>query len=146
MNEQHNAELLNKIAELETTVNELRNSLEISRKGEAFWTDVAESRKIQWAKAVDFIQASIDREEWTADELQEIFWEELASLMGLNLQLTEEIEVTVTLTYSGTVTVPRGTDVSDIQVSDEPWNIELEVDGESLESSVTFDEAEVSTY
>lgn len=66
----------------------------------------------------EFIQASIDREEWTEDELNEIFWEELAEMLNLDLKQTEEIEVRFLVTYEASLTVPKGTDIDDLELTD----------------------------
>ena len=89
----------------------------------------------------DFIQASINRGEWDG-ELEEIFWEELALKLGLDLKLTEEVDVTVTLTYSGTVTVPKGTDLAEIEF-DTSWYLTGNYDGEDV-AELTYDEIEIT--
>jgi hypothetical protein len=63
----------------------------------------------------EYIQASIDRGEWDG-ELDEIFWDELADTLGLDLKKTEEIEVRFTVTYEATLTVPKGTDIDDLEL------------------------------
>jgi hypothetical protein len=62
-----------------------------------------------------YVQASINRGEWE-DELDELFWHELAEKLGLDLGLTEEVDVTFTITYSGTVTVPKDADLDDLEI------------------------------
>jgi len=63
----------------------------------------------------EYIQASIDRGEWDG-ELDEIFWDELADTLGLDLKKTEEIEVRFLVTYEATLTVPKGTDIDDLEL------------------------------
>lgn len=82
----------------------------------------------------DFIQASINRDEWTETELEEIFWEELALMLGVDLKLTEEIEVTFTATYSAWVTVPKNTDITDLEI-DLAWHPDVTLNGDGVGSA-----------
>ena len=51
-----------------------------------------------------------------------------------DIQTTEEVEVTVTAIWSGTVTVKRGSDISDLDTSDSlPYELSVELDGETFE-------------
>jgi hypothetical protein len=101
-----------------------------------------ESWKKQWDKARDYLQASIDREEWSNDELAEPFWEELALMFDLDLKRTKEVEISITLTYSGTVTVPYDCDVeTDLDVEGVANNIEVLYGGNEIEEQwITFDD------
>lgn len=60
----------------------------------------------------DYIQASIDNGDWTDEELDEIFWEELAD--KLDLEIKREIEITITTYWRATVKMPRGEDISEL--------------------------------
>lgn len=82
----------------------------------------------------DFIQASINRDEWTETELEEIFWEELALMLGVDLKLTEEIEVTFTATYSAWVTVPKNTDITELEI-DLAWHPDVTLNGDGVGSA-----------
>jgi hypothetical protein len=86
------------------------------------------------AKIAGFIQSSIDRDEWTETELQEIFWEELAEMLELNLKQTEEIEVTFTATYSAWVTVPKNTEITELEI-DLAWHPDVTLNGEGVGSA-----------
>jgi hypothetical protein len=81
----------------------------------------------------EYIQASIDRGEWE-DELDEIFWHELALTLGLDLKLTEEIEVTFTATYSAWVTVPKDTDINELEI-DLAWHPDVTLNGDGVGSA-----------
>jgi hypothetical protein len=81
----------------------------------------------------EYIQASINRGEWE-DELDEIFWHELALKLGLDLQLTEEIEVTFTATYSAWVTVPKNTDITELEI-DLAWHPDVTLNGDGVGSA-----------
>lgn len=94
-------------------------------------------------KVRNYIQASIDREEWSADELAEPFWEELAELVDLNLRRTKEIWISVTVKYSGRVEVPYDFDEDDLDYEDVPSIITISYRGDDLEEqSVTYDGTE----
>lgn len=64
-------------------------------------------------KVRNYIQGSIDREEWEASELEEIFWEELAEL--LDLTITETHEVTITTYWRATVRLPKGESIGELE-------------------------------
>jgi hypothetical protein len=104
---------------------------------------IIEDQKAKFNGVRDYIQSSIDREDWTSAELEEIFWEELADRLNLDLKQTEEVEINVTLTYSGTVTVPKGTDVAYLEIGN-TWSLEVELDGVSV-GEVTQDDTEVES-
>ena len=87
-----------------------------------------------WQKAQQYLQASIDREEWDNDELAEPFWEELAVMFDLDLKRTKEVEFKVTLTYYGSATVPYDCDIeSDIDIEGVPNDLTFCQYGEVLD-------------
>jgi hypothetical protein len=94
-----------------------------------------ENRKlIKWfdkyMEVKNFIQASLDREEWDTDELSNPFWEELAGMLNLDLKL--EREITVTVTWNLTVKGKADLSSYDFEASIEPANGQLEfISGES---------------
>jgi hypothetical protein len=84
-------------------------------------------QQLQWAKdARDYngkkldevrayIQNSIDNGDWTDEELEEIFWEELAD--KLDLEIMKTVEVIITAEWSATVKMKRGQDLDDLDIS-----------------------------
>jgi hypothetical protein len=103
---------------------------------------IRDSYKAKKDEVRDFIQASIDREEWTADELSEIFWEELAEILDLSLNLFEEKSITLTIEQAVTVKVKRGYDISGYD-----FDIAVQVDGSTDEVEVLdYDSAEVTDW
>jgi hypothetical protein len=86
------------------------------------------------AKIAGFIQSSIDRDEWTESELEEPFWTELAEMLDIDLKQTEEIEVTFTATYSAWVTVPKNTDVTELEI-DLAWHPDVTLNGDGVGSA-----------
>lgn len=95
---------------------------------------IRDSYKEHRDKVQRFIQESIDREDWTAEELSEIFWEELAEILDLNLNLFEEKEITLTIEQAVTVRVKRGHEISGYD-----FDVNSQVDG-------LIDEIEVTDY
>jgi hypothetical protein len=95
-----------------------------------------------FANVREYIQASIDRGEWDG-ELDEIFWEELALTLGLDLKLTEEIEVRFLVTYEATLTVPKGTDIDDLELMDLNSYPDVHLNGDSL-GEARWEETEVN--
>ena len=84
-------------------------------------------QKLKWAensrdinldtvnKATSFIQASIDRGDWEDSELEEIFWEELAEI--LDLEITKTVEIIIKAEWSATVKMKRNESVYDLDIS-----------------------------
>jgi hypothetical protein len=63
-------------------------------------------------KTRDYVQSSIDRGDWTDEELEEIFWDELADL--LDLKIKQEVEITITTYWRATVKLPKGVDIGEL--------------------------------
>ena len=101
--------------DLEAQVKELQSRLKIVETSRDCYLEM-------YRKASDFVQKSIDSDDWTDSELQEPFWTELADLLDLTLNL--ETEVTVTATWVLTVKAPRGYEFS---YSD--FNVGIDADG-----------------
>lgn len=102
------------LATKEKELIELTRKLDVVRENRDYHMD-------KFAKVTSFIQSSIDRDEWTSAELEELFWEELAEMLGLDLKQTEEKEVTFTVTYTATVTVPKNADLDDLELDIEAY-------------------------
>ena len=96
--------------------------------------DASSAHQAKLTQIREFIQASIDRDEWTETELEEIYWTELAELVGFDLKQTEEIEVTFTATYSAWVTVPKNTDITDLEI-DLAWHPDVTLNGDGVGSA-----------
>tara|TARA_B110000285_G_C14918322_1_gene511321 strand:+ start:292 stop:738 length:447 start_codon:yes stop_codon:yes gene_type:complete len=95
------SKLINAVETRQATLEELASQVS---KLEADLAVIAKSRDSYmelYNNTVDYIQNSINREEWTSEELSEIFWTELADMTGIDLML--EREVTVTITWHLTV-------------------------------------------
>jgi hypothetical protein len=110
-------------------------------------------RQLEWAKTAreeygtkldkvrSFIQNSIDNGDWTDEELEEIFWEELSEI--LDLEIMKEIEVRITAEWTATLKMKRGQELSDIEITVEEPEISRFASGELsdvYESELTVDE------
>jgi hypothetical protein len=118
-----NNEVPTSVDALGTAVNELakvRQQLDLVTKSRDGYIDL-------YSKLITFLQASIDREEWTTEELSEIFWTELADMAGLDLKL--EREITVTVTWNLTVKGKSNLDDGDFTASIESDSSELDILG-----------------
>ena len=102
----------------------------------------AKTARDNYGKTIDqirsHIQNSIDREEWSDEELDEIFWEELAEM--LDLEISKTVEVIIKAEWSATIKMKRGKDLDylDFEVS-EPDVSGAEMDS-VYERSLTVDE------
>jgi hypothetical protein len=92
-------------------------------------------------KVNTFIQASIDNGDWTDEELEEIFWEELSEM--LDLEIMKTIEVRISAEWTATLKMKRGQELSDIEISVEEPELSRFASGELsdvYESELTVDE------
>lgn len=131
---EYNSETANKLEELHPTIKTPEpaqvTEAELQARVESLETNLAERTRDRdywfdkYLETKRFIQASIDREEWTTEELSEPYWEELAELLNLDLKL--EREITVTVTWN--LTVKGKTDLSSWD-----FNVAIEPDSGSLE-------------
>lgn len=79
----------------------------------------AQEARDNYGKLIDqirnHIQASIDREEWSDEELDEIFWEELAEM--LDLEISKTVEVIIKAEWTATLKLKRTKDLDDVEIS-----------------------------
>lgn len=132
----------------EQTIARLTDEVARLQNVEAFLSAHVSKWHDTWQKAQQYLQASIDREEWEQSELAEPFWEELAEMFELDLKRTKEIEIRVTITYSGTVTVPYDCDAqSDLDIDGLSNEVTVNYGGEEIEDQwVTFEGQEIEEY
>lgn len=132
-------------------LNEVLAELENERKERAIdqanikrYLSIIEDKNTKFNGVRDYIQSSIDRDEWTSTELEEIFWEELADRLDLDLKQTEEKELKFTVTYSATITVPKNADLDDLdlQVGSYP---DIYLNGVNV-GEARWEETEASEY
>jgi hypothetical protein len=97
----------------------LRGELMVKEQQLASMRNSRDSYQDMYTKVKVYIQNSIDNDNWTDDELDEIFWEELAEM--LDLEITKIVEILITAEWSASVKIKRGQDVDDLDISvDEP--------------------------
>ena len=102
------------IEELKTEVSKLNALLAQARQARDNYQDM-------YTKVKVYIQKSIDNDNWTDDELDEIFWEELAEM--LDLEITKIVDILITAEWSASVKIKRGQDVDDLDISVEEPSI-----------------------
>ncbi len=94
---------------------------------------IRDSYKAHGDKVRQYIQASIDREDWTSEELAEPFWEELAEI--LDLSISREVEVYLDIRVLARVTKPLSADLNaydfdldalEISANESGWEIEID--------------------
>lgn len=90
------------LEELKAKVNKLEEDLSWCRSGRQAYIDTVN-------KVTKHIQDSIDREEWSDEELSEVFWEELADM--LDIELSKTVEVIIKAEWSATLRLPRSMSV-----------------------------------
>jgi hypothetical protein len=90
----------------------VRGELMVKEQQLASMRNSRDSYQAMYDKVQTFIQASIDNGDWTDEELDEIFWEELSDI--LDLEIKREIEITITAYWRATVRMPRGEDISEL--------------------------------
>jgi hypothetical protein len=119
----------------------VRGELMVKEQQLASMRNSRDSYQAMYAKVNSFIQASIDNGDWTDEELDEIFWEELAEI--LDLEISKTVEVRITAEWTATVKMKRNQDLSDIEISVEEPEISRFASGELTdvyESELTVDE------
>ena len=96
------------IADLEAKVKQLEQQLEWAKDARDY-----NGKKLDEIRS--YIQNSIDNGDWTDEELEEIFWEELAD--KLDLEIMKTVEVVITAEWTATVKMKRGADLDDLDIS-----------------------------
>ena len=97
----------------ESPIDQLQTKVAIIEAQLATMTNQRDKYIELYNKARDYVQSSIDNDNWTDSELDEIFWEELADLLDLTLK--REVEITITTYWRATVKMPRGEDISELE-------------------------------
>lgn len=125
---------------LERALKERETELSTAREGEALWKRSSEGWAERFNKARTLFEASLtedgvdtDNLGYSTGRLVELF----------EIEFTEEVEVTFTVTYSGTVTVPKGADLGDLVAEDGNFEyaVNVELNGDTV-GSLTHDNEE----
>lgn len=96
------------VSELQSKVAELEKKLSWAQEARDY-----NSKKLDEVRS--YIQASIDNEDWTDEELDEIFWTELAD--KLDLEIKKTVEIVIKATWTATVRMKRSQDLYDLDIS-----------------------------
>jgi hypothetical protein len=124
-------------ARLKDELNAMKNKYEYVSGHLTSWSK-------RWNEMSEFIQESINNEEWSEGALETPFWEHLAEQFNLELQPMEEMEISVTVTYTGVLTVPKGTGYTDFEV-DSPSILEVTLNNENV-GELTWSEEEFDQF
>jgi hypothetical protein len=124
------------LTEAEGKAKELEEALACSKNREEFLGSAVTKWATEWQKAKTLLEASFEEDGvdtdnlgYSAGRLVELF----------EIEFTEEVEVTLTITYSGRVTIKKGADLGDLCLEDEPaWDVNLELDGDTI-GNLTLD-------
>lgn len=93
----------------------------------------------KWERAAMLFEASLEENGVDTDDLSE---NDRALVEMFGIEFTEEIEVTLTITYSGSITVKKGADLDDLCLEDEPaWDVNIELNGDTV-GNITLDGTE----
>jgi hypothetical protein len=113
---------------VEPTIEELKATVARLERELGWARDARDHNGKKLDEVREFIQASIDNDDWTDSELDEPFWEELAEL--LDLEISKTIEVIITAEWSATLKMKRGQDLSDVEISVEEPELSRFASGE----------------
>lgn len=99
-------ELEYKVLELNTEINRLNSELETATGDRDFWRDKYNARMTQ----IDSLEAYIKE---NFDYIDENVSQEIVDIFGFNI--TKDYDVTITVTFSGTVSVPLNYDMDNLE-------------------------------
>ena len=122
------------VEKLETKVDQLNNSLASMTADRDFWQGKAYERQLM----IDNLEQWL-KEQY--DYIDEEFVQSLADIFGL--EITKDYDVTVTVTFSGTVSVPLNYDMdgleNDLSASLESHYYSADVEADFLEDRMDID-------
>lgn len=95
-----------KVLELNTEINRLNSELEGATGDRDFWRDKYNARMTQ----IDSLEAYIKE---NFDYIDENVSQEIVDIFGFNI--TKDYDVTITVTFSGTVSVPLNYDMDNLE-------------------------------
>ena len=124
------AVLLQVIEDLERQLKDSADSVELWKSATERLKAEMASWSEKWYRAKTLFEASIEEDGVDTDDLSENM-NALVQMFGI--EFTEEVYLTVTVTYSGTVTVPKGAEMGDLCLEVEPdWDVNVELDGDTV--------------
>ncbi len=94
----------------------------------------------KWSRAAMLFEASLEEDGVDIDDLNE---NTNALVQMFGIEFTKEVEVRVTVTYSGTVTIPKNADVYDVQSGLDYYDsLDLELEGNTV-GSISYDDFDI---
>lgn len=137
------AKLQNRVEELTNKNNELELALEAEQaksKSLGAVIRVADESLAAWSTKVDkarkLMQTAIDNGEFD-DEIEEIWLEELAAILGFDTKRTEQFEVELTISVTVAGTKPRGYELS---TDDFTFDLDIQTYGDDIEIEMQYAE------
>ena len=126
-----------KVAELETDINRLNSEVIALRDDREFWREKYNARMAQIDNLQEYVKENFDYiDENVSQELVDIF----------GLEITRDYDVTVTVTFSGTVSVPMNYDMegleNDLSASLESHYYSADVEADFSEDRMEIDWSE----
>lgn len=122
-----------KVLELNTEINRLNSELEIATGDRDFWRDKYNARMTQ----IDSLEAYIKE---NFDYIDENVSQEIVDIFGFNI--TKDYDVTITVTFSGTVSVPLNYDMDNLE-NDLSANLESHYYSADVEADFSEDRMEI---
>lgn len=96
--------------------------------------------RVKWGRAASLFEASLEEDGVDTDDLNENT-SALVEMFGI--EFTKEVEVRVTVTYSGTITIPKGADLYDVESGLDYYDhLTLELDSNEV-GSISYDDFEI---
>jgi hypothetical protein len=126
--------------EVLTTAEALAEALEASKNREAFLGAAVQKWADEWQKAKALLEASIEEDGVDTDNLGH----SLGLLVELfEIDFYEEVDVKMTITYSGTISVKKGANLWDMTTPDRfPYAVSVAIDGVECEGTLSEDDIE----
>jgi hypothetical protein len=125
------------IQELETEINRLTSEIEVVTNDREFWREKYNARMAQIDNLQQYVKENFDY-------IDENVSQELVDIFGLNI--TRDYDVTVTVTFSGTVSVPLNYDMegleNDLSASLESHYYSADVEADFMEDRMEIDWSE----
>jgi predicted nucleic acid-binding Zn-ribbon protein len=111
----------------------------LTRERDNYQRSLNELRE-SWNRAVKLFEASLEEDGVDTDDLNE----NTRALVELfEIEFTREVEVRVTVTYSGTVTVPKNADIYNIEGGLDYYDsLDLELEGNNV-GSISYDDFDI---
>lgn len=95
-------------------IKDLENNLQGALSSREYWEDLANNRAQTIVKARDLIQEILEGHT-EAEEIMEAFKEPF-DLLGVEVE--REVEIEISVTWRGTISLPLGVEVSDLDIDD----------------------------